>query len=101
VSTGEGQVRRTADSTACVAVDYGGYAVTLAVSQLPLGVTVSSICPPASSFWTRGRLGKGLSDFEGTSWLRPDLGLQEETSGSATTSKAPPRRQPASSAPEA
>jgi site-specific recombinase XerD len=49
-----------------IALDYGGYAVTFAVSQLSLRMAVSSICSPAPSSWNLGRLGKGLSDFEGT-----------------------------------
>lgn len=48
-----------------VALDYSGYAVIFLVSQLSLRMSVSSDCSPASSSWSLGRLGKGLSDVEG------------------------------------
>jgi hypothetical protein len=49
-----------------VALDYGGYAATFAVSQLSLRVTVSSVCSPAPPPWNLGSLGKVLSGFQGT-----------------------------------
>jgi hypothetical protein len=48
-----------------VALDFGGYAVTFAVSELSLWMTVSSIYSRALSSWNLGRLGKGPSGFEG------------------------------------
>jgi len=56
----------TATRIRVIALDYGGYAVTFRVSQLSLRMAVSSICAPAPSSWSLGRLGKELSGFEGT-----------------------------------
>ena len=48
------------EPVAAIALDYGGYAVTFAVSQLSQRVVVSSICSPALLSWNLGRLSRGL-----------------------------------------